>query len=1042
LVEEERAVLKRRVCVALLGIPTALLLLALCTALAAPSVVVEAQGGPQATLVIGTTDEVASLDPADRADISSWEILYNVASGLLSFVPGTSELAPGLATSMPEVSPDGLVYTFHLRSGLHFPDGTAFDAYDVRDSIDRVMADGGDAKSLVTDYVTKVEVVNSTTVRFTLKEPTAFFPALVAMAPYYPVSIGGQCFDPYELEPSCTCGGIGPYTIVNWDQGVSLELEANPDYYGPPPETYHITVRYYSTPEDLRQALEDGDVDVAWRALTTQDYQDFELQPDFQVVANDSGLVRYLAFNTITDTPPFDNPNIRTAIAEAVDREAIAHEVFTDSMTSLYSMVPQGMWSHDDSFFDLYGQRNLTEAITLLRDEGYGDTDELTIGTTDDVSSLDPAEAYGTGSWEVLYNVASGLLSYVPGTTEITPGLATALPEVSPDGLVYTFTLKSGLQFPDGTDFDAYAVAESINRVMEHGGEAKSLVTDYVSAVEAVNSTTVRFTLEEPTAFFPALVAMAPYYPVSIGGECFDPDDLDPGCTCGGIGPYTIVNWDQGVSLELEANPDYYGPAPETSHVFVRYYTTTEDLRQALEEHDVDVAWRGLTPQDYEELKLEPDFDVLEGDGGLIRYLAFNTITDTPPFSTTNVRRAIAAAIDRDSIAQDVFTGTMASLYSMVPQGMWSHKDSFSDLYGERNLAEAVSLLATEGYTEDNKLEFELWYPLDHYGSTEPDLAAALEQDLEESGVISVTIRGEEWSAYRDLYTSGELPAFLLGWWPDYMDPDNCTWPFAHSGDSDDFGIFYSNPEMDSLLEGGRENTPVHGVGRQGIYEDIQDLWAAEAPTIPLLQGLDRAAVWDGVQGVMFSPSGLLPYFTMSQHRVLEFQLWYGLDHYGPTEPGFAAALKEDLEETGAISVTVRGEDWGTFVGHFTSGQLGAFLLAWRPDYMDPDNYLWPFGHSSASGDMGVSYANPAMDELLENGRDTIPVHGAERETIYKDIQDLWAEEVPTIPLLQGLNFAVVEKGVHGVKPAYFELLPYFTLRELGGYVPLVMRNY
>jgi len=1036
--------LKRSVCLALVGTPTVLLIVALWTAMASPSAIVEAQASSPFTLVIGSTDELTSLDPADDYAAGSWEVLYNVASGLLSFVPGTTELAPGLATAMPQVSPDGLVYTFILRSGLHFPDGTPFNADAVKNSINRVMQHGeGYGKGLVADYVSEVKAVGSSTVVFTLKEPIAFFPALVAMAPYYPVSLGTDCFNPYELEPGCTCGGIGPYTIVDWDQGVSIELEASADYYGPPPETSRIIVRYYGTPADLRQALEDGDVDVAWRSLTTQDYQDFKLQPDFEVVESDGGLIRYLAFNTITDTPPFDNPNIRKAIAAAVDRETIAQEVFTDTMSPLYSMVAHGMWSHEDSFFDLYGQRNLTETRTLLAAEGYGDTDELTIGTTDEVSSLDPADTYATGSWEVLYNVASGLLSYVPGTTEITPGLATAMPEVSPDGLVYTFTLRSGLEFPDGTAFDAYAVTDSISRVMEYGGDVQFLVTDFVSQTEAVDSSTVRFTLKERIAFFPALVAMSPYYPVSLSDDCFDPYNLEPDCTCGGIGPYTIVDWDQGVSIELQANPDYYGPPPETSRIFVRYYSTPGDLRQALEDGEVDVAWRSLSPQDYEELKLQADLEVLEGDGSFIRYLAFNTITDTPPFDNPNIRAAIAAAVDREAIAQQVFSDTMTSLYSMVAQGMWSHEDSFFDLYGQRNLTETVSLLAAEGYTEANKLEFELWYPVDHYGSTEPDFAAALEEDLEESGVISVTIRGEDWGTFVSGFTSGDFGAFLLGWWPDYMDPDHYLWPFGHSSQSGGMGIFYDNSEMDELLEDGRETTPMHGGERQGIYEDIQDLWAEEAPTIPLLQGVDLAAVWDGVHGVNFSPLGLLPYFTIYQYRILEFELWYPVDHYGSTEPDFAAALEEDLEESEMISVTLRGEeDWSTYLTLLGSGELPAFLLRWWPDYMDPDAYLWVFGHSSQSGGMGIFYDNSEMDELLEDGRETTPMHGAERQGIYEDIQDLWAEEAPTIPFLQGLNFAVVGESVHGVKPAYFELLPYFTLYQHRGHVPLVMRNY
>ena len=183
-------------------------------------------------------------------------------------------------------------------------------------------------------------------------------------------------------------------------------------------------------------------------------------------------------------------------------------------------------------------------------------------------------------------------------------------------------------------------------------------------------------------------------------------------------------------------------------------------------------------------------------------------------------------------------------------------------------------------------------------------------------------------------------------------------------------------------------------------------------------------------------------YFTIDQYRILEFELWYGLDRYGPTEPSFAAALEEDLEETGVISVTTQGEEWGTYVSRFSSGELGAFLLAWRPDYADPDAYLWPFGHSSQSGNMGIFYDNPAMAEFLLDGREITPMHSGERQGVYEDAQDLWAGEAPTVPILQGLHFAVVEKGVQGVKPAPLELLPYFTLCRYKTFVPLVMRSY
>ena len=487
----------------------------------------------------------------------------------------------------------------------------------------------------------------------------------------------------------------------------------------------------------------------------------------------------------------------------------------------------------------------------------------LTIGTTNPITSLDPAQLTGAQEGEILYNAGSGLLTYIPGTSELAPGLAITMPEVSPSGLVYTFTLRSGLQFSDGTPFNANAVKWSIDRTAFLGGDLSYLVTEYVSETNVVNSTTIQFVLKQPVAFFPQLVANVPYYPVSP--NCFPPYQFDPNSTCGGIGPYTIVSWDHGVSIELTANPGYYAPRPSIPSIIIRHFATSAEMRQALEAGEIDMAWKSLTPQDYQELRNNPNLNVVDGEGSLIRYLCFNTTT--APFDNASIRIALAVAMDRETTAQTVFSDTRTALYSMVSVGIWSHRDSFLDLYGQRDLNLARTLLSQAGYSETNKLAVDLWYPLEHYGPLEPQFAATLASNIEETGVVSVTLHYADWGTYWGNVGTGVMPVFLLGWWPDYLDPDNLTWPFAHSSSSGGFGIFYNNPVMDSLLEAGRVTPPVWGPAREAIYEDIQFLWALEAPTIPLLQEASIAVTQDEVHGVMISPSGLLPYSTIYWYK-------------------------------------------------------------------------------------------------------------------------------------------------------------------------------
>jgi peptide/nickel transport system substrate-binding protein len=487
----------------------------------------------------------------------------------------------------------------------------------------------------------------------------------------------------------------------------------------------------------------------------------------------------------------------------------------------------------------------------------------LIIGTTANSISLDPAEAYNMHDSEILYNTGSGLLAHVPGTSILAPGLAIALPQVSPDGLVYTFTLRSGLQFSDGTAFNAYDVKWSLDRVATLASDegVGYLVSDFVSETIVVNNTTVKIILKEPTAFFPQLVTTSPYYPIPINEDCYSPYEFSGDSLCGGIGPYTILTRTEDVSITFSANPSYYGMPPESNVIIVKYFDTSTDLRQALENGEIDVAWKDLDTSDLEALQTNPGVQVKEGNGNQIRYLAFNT--STPPFDDPDVRTALAAAVDRPSYVQGVFSDTKVPLYSMVPAGTWSHEDNFLTMYGDHNLDQAKILLQQAGYSETNKLEVDLWYGLDHYGETEPDLAAAIATNFEETGMVSVMLHPTEWSEFVGNLGDGIMPVFLLGWWTDFQDPDNSLWPFGHSSSSSGMGIFYDDDTMDAYLVIGRIVTPVQGSSRQLIYEMIQEYWAEEAPTIPLLQGKSYAATRTGVCGIVFNPNESLPYFTI-----------------------------------------------------------------------------------------------------------------------------------------------------------------------------------
>jgi peptide/nickel transport system substrate-binding protein len=159
----------------------------------------------------------------------------------------------------------------------------------------------------------------------------------------------------------------------------------------------------------------------------------------------------------------------------------------------------------------------------------------------------------------------------------------------------------------------------------------------------------------------------------------------------------------------------------------------------------------------------------------------------------------------------------------------------------------------------------DLWWTPTHYGPTEADVATVLKDNLEETGLIEVNLQNTEWATYKEYQNAGSMPVFLLGWYPDYLDPDNYTWSWGHSDASDDMGIFYANPDMDALLESGQVATPLDGDERKAIYEDAQKLWAVDPPTTPLTQGSLLIVAQPDITGIVLDPSMQDYYFLYAR---------------------------------------------------------------------------------------------------------------------------------------------------------------------------------
>jgi len=485
--------------------------------------------------------------------------------------------------------------------------------------------------------------------------------------------------------------------------------------------------------------------------------------------------------------------------------------------------------------------------------------ESLVLGTTDSWSSFESAWVYSFHDWELFHQCADGLLNVKPGTAgEVEPALAESY-DVSDDGTVYTFHLRPNVTFPNGDPMNADAVVFSLERIPPineaEGENAGFLYSAYVSGVEKVDDLTVNVTFNAVYPFAPQLIATNPWK--ILNPKQWSATEAGTENSACGIGPYVLTSFTEGEETIFEANPTYYGAQPKTPKLIVRYFADSPTMALALQNGEIDVAWKSLSPSDFEAMQSAAGIVTETAGGTEIRYIVYNSTT--PPYDNPKVRLGLAQLLNREQLTDLGWQGIKVPLFSMVPPGFLGYKPTYE---GTEDVAAGKALLAEAGFTEANPLVLDLWYSPTHYGDTEADVAAVVKQQWEASGVVKVTLNFLEWAAYRDAGRAGELPVSLLGWYPDYLDPDNYTNVFAHSPAAWS-GSYYSNPEMDALLEA--QASELDETKRIADLEAVQDLWVTESPFVPMAQGKLVVAYRDGVSGVVLDPIALLHYFLLEK---------------------------------------------------------------------------------------------------------------------------------------------------------------------------------
>lgn len=497
---------------------------------------------------------------------------------------------------------------------------------------------------------------------------------------------------------------------------------------------------------------------------------------------------------------------------------------------------------------------------TTAGGDGAAEADgTIIIGTTDTIASLDPADAYSIHDWELLKNVNQGLLGWAPGELELTTGLATEMPQMSEDGLTYTVTMEEGILFSDGTELTATMYAEQLNRLLTIGpdcpnGVANTLATPFVESIEAPDDTTIEFTLSRPVAYFPELLATAAYLPAHPDTFPADECVTFPEAPVHGTGPWYISEYTQGEQTVLEPNENYTGElTPQVDQIIIRYFSDPQTMALAVENGEIDAAWRILGAELVSELEGTEGLSVGTVEGGSIRFLVLNYAQE--PMDDINVRKAVAAALDRDEIVDVVYGGQVEPLYSMVPPGFLGANQAFDDMYLGPDPDAAVEFLAESGYDEDNPVELEMWYPPEHYGANTADWMQMIEQQLEATGVFDITLEAQEWSTYVSALTGGDAyPAGVLGWFFDFPDSSNYLEPFVLNGglgsrvtDPEGEPVNAQAAELVQMLEDA--SVEPDDDARAEMYEEIQNLYADLVVTLPILFESEHIVYNDSVTG-------------------------------------------------------------------------------------------------------------------------------------------------------------------------------------------------
>lgn len=476
----------------------------------------------------------------------------------------------------------------------------------------------------------------------------------------------------------------------------------------------------------------------------------------------------------------------------------------------------------------------------------------ISVGLSSDLVTLDPLKSSALVDRQVMLNIYDTLVR-VDAQNNIQPDLATSWQYKTPTQLI--FTLRTDVQFQDGTPFNADAVVFNINRILStHSSPRYSEISD-VQSVDKIDSSHVQFNLKAP--FSPLLAALTDRAGMMLSPTAVQKlgASLANAPTNAGSGPFEFVEWVKGDHLTIKSNPHYWqkdsqgNALPYLQTIRYRPITNGSIMFTNLETGTINAA-DSIAPTDVASAQSTSSL-IYKQIAGLSFYgIMLNT--KVAPLDNVHVRRAIEWAVNRQEIVTSVLKKVGVVAQGPISPGSWAYDSSFAPY--SYNISQAKAELAQAG--DSKGITFTMLI-----GSGSPltvQEAQFIQSELQPAG-ITMNIKQETFATLLSDTDAHNYQAALLGW-SGRPDPDGNIYAWFHT--SGGFNqMQYSNPQVDTLLDNAR--TSSNQSQRASDYQQAEKLILQDAPYVFINHGVSIQATTSNIKNFTILPTGILEFASV-----------------------------------------------------------------------------------------------------------------------------------------------------------------------------------